>query len=301
MIGNPFVRCKKAEYHAHGILSASRSDIFKINPGVLEVKSRFLGWDEFEDSVRNLLSSAWCVSNYCYYIKSAISNLVLDNVCYAELSFDLSDHLTLGIEFDCWLELIFRECQSHGESILIKPEIGLNARHGSEFYRPWFVAACESGVFHSVDLYGNVNIDRALEFKSFFTFAERSNLKKKAHLGEFNDCGSSLEFLKFVALDEIQHGVSILNSPVGFSILSKKRIPLNLSLSSNIALGVVYSFESYPFRRMLDKDLSFRLSTDDYLVFGRSISDDAMAVCQLGLLSQLEMEAVLSKGVPLIP
>jgi aminodeoxyfutalosine deaminase len=136
----------------------------------------------------------------------------------------------------------------------------------------------------------------ASDFRDVFAFARDSGLRLTCHAGEV--CGpESVWGALEVGAERIGHGIRAIEDPVLVRHLAEKRIPLEVSITSNVCTRAVGSLEAHPVRRLYDAGVPIVLNTDDPSLFGTDlVSEYEVAMRSFGF-GQAEVEAVAGNSL----
>ena len=91
------------------------------------------------------------------------------------------------------------------------------------------------------------------------------------HAGETTDARNVWEAVEHGA-QRIGHGIRAVEDPALCRYLRDHRIPLEISITSNVATGAVANVEAHPVRRLFDLGVPIVLNTDDPAIFGTSLA-----------------------------
>jgi adenosine deaminase len=229
--------------------------------------------------------------------RSALRNAIEDGVTILEMSIDVRFISFFGSSPDPFFVFIHDLVESTKPDINFRPEIGLSKdRLAGEQMQ---LASCciRSGLFCSIDLYGNETAQSPSCFRESFIEARKHGLKLKAHVGEFAGTDLITKTLDILELDEIQHGIAAAGSIALMNRLCRDHIRLNICPSSNIALGVVKDLAHHPIRILVDNGVRVTLNTDDLTIFGQSASQEYLSLYRSGLMTATELDFIRLEGL----
>lgn len=117
-----------------------------------------------------------------------------------------------------------------------------------------------------------------------FERAARSGVPITIHAGEGYGPESIRQALELGHARRIGHGTRLHEDRELFEELRRRRIPLEVCLTSNVQTGVVDSISAHPARRYLLAGVPLTLSTDNRLMSGVTLTDELRnAEVELGL------------------
>ena len=178
------------------------------------------------------------------------------------------------------------------DAIDFRPELGIGKNMTADRMEDVLITCIDSGIFKSIDLYGDETIDDFDKFKPYFIHAKNSGLKLKAHAGEFHGPGNVKKAIDILDLDEVQHGITIADSDYLLDLVKDRGIRLNICPSSNVILGAVSDMKSHPIGKLFDKDINLSINTDDLLVFNQGVSDEYFNLYNSGVLGVDELNEI---------
>lgn len=108
-------------------------------------------------------------------------------------------------------------------------------------------------------------------FRDVYAYAAEHGLRLTAHAGETAGPESVWGALNLRA-ERIGHGLAARHDPELVEELSKRQVPVEICLSSNLRTGCCASMAEHPARNYFDHGLMLTLSTDDPAMFGTSLS-----------------------------
>jgi adenosine deaminase len=78
--------------------------------------------------------------------------------------------------------------------------------------------------------------------------------------------------------------------------LAQHRIHLNICPTSNLMLGRVDALESHPIRKLY-VGVRVTVNSGDALIFGRTVSEEFLALYRAGLFSSAELDEIRLNGL----
>ena len=109
-------------------------------------------------------------------------------------------------------------------------------------------------------------------FAASFRKARAAGLGSVPHAGETVGAGSVWAAIRSLGADRIGHGVRSVEDPALLEYLVDHGIPLEVSMTSNVLLGVAPSIEDHQLRPLLDAGVTVTLNTDDPAYFGTDLN-----------------------------
>ncbi len=253
---------------------------------VLEMLKNLIEIGEPASDLRQFLSSLK-ILGLCFYDKKAIVRVAYeavedaakDNVRYLELSigpaFEASfHHLSLEEVFEGVIEGVKRAEERY--------DIKVNLIAGPTFkwkkrkaHKPLEVLEASLQYKEKVVGFGlPAETKEGIPFsrwheelkQEYMLLAERAKeygLFLTVHAGEIGDAQSVMDAIKYLKTDRIGHGIKSMENPNILKCLVKKRIPLEICISSNIKSGVVKSLKEHPVRQLWERGALITINTDD--------------------------------------
>jgi adenosine deaminase len=152
-----------------------------------------------------------------------------------------------------------------------------------------FVDMCQSAImaglparFVGVDLAGDeVRFPNVREFESCFRAARSAGLGVTVHAGEFGDSGNIWRALDQLGASRIGHAVSVMGCHQLARRLRHDQVLVEVSVTSNVALGAVPSPESHPLPWLLEQGVPVCLNTDVPLHAGTRLAAERRQAARL--------------------
>lgn len=226
-----------------------------------------------------------------FLIEETVKEAIDDGVKVLETSIDCQQlmHFT---EKDEFFSTIFNIKNKYNKYIDFRPELGMPKNISNENLDKLLIPCIDSGVFKSIDLYGDETNDDFERIRDYYKYAKKNGLKLKVHAGEFHDYNNVKKAIEILEVDEIQHGIGAASSEYIMDIIKERNIRLNICPSSNYILGAVSDMENYPARKLFDKGINFTINTDDLLLFDRGVSEEYLYLYKLGMFNVDELNEI---------
>ena len=228
---------------------------------------------------------------------SAVDEAIEDGVTKLEMSLDMQFIAKYDSVPDGFLSVVSHLVASNRDRIDFRPEIGMSKDRSAEYQAKLAISCIHSGIFRSIDLYGNETAQPPELYRQVYTEARKHGLKLKAHVGEFAGPELISETIDLLQLDEIQHGITAAGSKPLMERLKRDGIRLNVCPSSNVVLGVVSDISRHPIRTLVDHGVRVTINSDDPTVFGQSVSDEYLLLHTSGVLTANELDAIRLEGL----
>jgi adenosine deaminase len=110
-------------------------------------------------------------------------------------------------------------------------------------------------------------------YRDHFRRARDAGLRLVCHAGETTGPQAVAAALD-IGAERIGHGIAAAADPELMARLVRARIPLEISLSSNVRTGAVASLADHPLRRIHDAGVPVVLNTDDPPMFGATLNEE---------------------------
>ncbi len=273
----------KAELHVHLEGSIPLDTLNQLAerkglPPFLESPYRFSDFQEF-DALFRRLGPYFDKEQDFYEIALAFAKqLTRQGIVYCEATIMPYVHVARGISFRGLIEAIdaaFTEVEKgHGIRIMlicaIPRTIGSQA---GEKTLDWMAQNPNPRVV-AIDLAGPELPGTIAPFAPVFERARRMGLKTVAHAGEFLGPQAIWDTIELLQPDRIGHGITAVCDRPLINHLAEKRVPLDISITSNVKLKAVESLKAHPVRRFYDAGIPITINTDDPAFFQTTLSEE---------------------------
>jgi aminodeoxyfutalosine deaminase len=110
-------------------------------------------------------------------------------------------------------------------------------------------------------------------FREVYSYAADNGLRLTAHAGETAGPESVWGALNIRA-ERIGHGLTAWHDPELVEELSRRQIPVEICMTSNLRTGVCSTMAEHPVRRYFDQGIMVTLNSDDPAMFGTSLAGE---------------------------
>lgn len=217
------------------------------------------------------------------FIKDFHSEQHDQSVDYAELRISPRRFRSLGFPLSNIVN-----AADHTVSTLASPEVRLILllNRDSSFE---YIEECESAIcsglpefFVGIDLAGDeIRYPDVARFKNIFRRARETGLGTTVHAGEFGDRNSVWRAIDELGAERIGHGISAGKSDVLAARLRSDQILLEVSVTSNVALGAVSTLGSHPLPWFVENSVPVCLNTDIPLHLRTNVQREQQAARQI--------------------
>jgi len=290
----------KADVHAHMVLSAPFSAYQEVFESSLEPPPDIFtgGLPHFLQYLKTAFFPHFRHPDQLRYIlQQVLQHMVEDGIVYTELSFDIRLPLAFGISWETFVILVEDEISKFREHITVHPDLGMAREIDEQLWRENAEKALATKYFKGVDIYGDELAREIGYFSEYLRQAKEQGLKIKIHSGEVGDAVRVLKEYEHVQPDAIQHGIRASENSEVLEALVEARVTVNVCPASNMALRLVNDYSCHPIADMLRAGLRVTVNTDDYAIFGTSLSEEYLHLFENGLLTAAELELIRVHGL----
>ena len=210
-----------------------------------------------------------------------------DNVVHVEMFVDPQGHTGRGVSFDTVVNGLDRACRAARETLGVDASLIMCfLRHLDEADAE---ATLDQALAHRRRIVG-VGLDSSErghppeKFKSVFRRAADEGFGLFAHAGEEGPPDYVWQALDVLGVARVDHGNRAMEDAALVARLARDRVPLTVCPLSNLRLRVVDDLARHPLRRMMERDLTVTVNSDDPAYFGGYVNDNfRAAAAALGL------------------
>ena len=223
------------------------------------------------------------------------------NIRYSEVIFTPYTHHE-HVSFDEQLAAINRARAWAAEelevSMALAPDISRNVRpvdHSLQVAQ-WAVDNRDNGII-ALGL-GGPEIDNPPDlFAEAFDLAYKAGLPSLPHAGETEGPANIWGALNALHAGRIGHGVRCLEDPALVQELRERQVPLDVSPSSNVCLGVAPSLEAHPLPRLLEEGLFVTINSDDPPMFNTTLTEEYLRIYETFNFDLAQIKTLVLNGV----
>jgi aminodeoxyfutalosine deaminase len=294
-----FLTLEKAELHLHLEGSIEPETLLELSPdsSIDELRARY----DYTDFPGFLQAYKWVTGlirtpqDYALITRRLLESLAAQNVRYLELN------LSAGVIL--WrsqsLPHIYEAVRSAAAESAIEVNWIFDAvrqlGHDAAMRVAEFAAERVRDGVVGFGVGGDETRVHAQEFANVFTFAKRAGLHLAPHAGETSDAQNVWDVVNLGA-ERIGHGIRAIEDPVLLRHLRDHDIPLEISITSNLATGAVASLDAHPVRRLFDAGVPIVLNSDDPAMFHTTLTNEyRLAASHFGF-SNPEIEGLARNG-----
>jgi len=120
----------------------------------------------------------------------------------------------------------------------------------------------------ALDLAGDERAWPARLFADHFRRGRDAGFAITVHAGEAGDAASIWSALRDLGADRIGHGTHAIDDPHLLDELARRRVGVEVALTSNVQTATVASYAAHPMKRFLAHGIAATLNSDDPVVSG---------------------------------
>ena len=290
----------KAELHVHLEGSLEPETLCELDPAltVEEVRERYRrvrSFPAFIEVFRWILERLRGPADYALALRRLLERLETQRVAYAEITLSAGTILWQGKSFAPVFEAVAREAARSG--IEVRWILDAVRHFGPEHVRKVAALAVEragEGVV-GFGIGGDEIRGPARWFHDTFRFVRDRGLRLTIHAGETAGPESVRQALEAGA-ERIGHGVTAAEDPALLEELARRRVALEVCLSSNAAIGVVPRIEAHPLPRFLAAGVPVTLATDDPAIFATTLNREYEKAAEAFDLSAAQLRQIAAAG-----
>lgn len=223
------------------------------------------------------------ISDLKRLIYGVFERLKAQNIVYAEITVSLLRYLERGITPE-----EIRDCldeAAEDSEIKVRWIVDLFRNQGKEkalkFLNQIIEMGCKSII--GITLGGLETLSPPDLFQKIYSNARKNGLRLTIHAGETLGPKSIWNAIEILQTERIGHGVKAKKDEELMKFLSERKIPLEISLTSNVQTDIVPSYFEHPVKKFYDAGIPVTINTDDPTFFETTLSDEYMHLLDIGI------------------
>ena len=289
----------KAELHVHLEGSLEPETLRELDPAApleeLRALYRYTDFNGFLKAFGEVGKRLRTPADYALATRRLLERLAGQNVRYAEIILAAGVVLWKGQDFDAIFDAVAEAAA--GSPVEVRWILDGVRQFGVEHVMAvakLAAARVDRGVV-AFGIGGSEERGPAEWFTEVFAFAADAGLHLTAHAGEGTGPQSIWSALELGA-ERIGHGISAVEDPKLMAHLREADIPLEISITSNLATGVVRCLDEHPVRRLYDAGIPIVLNTDDPAMFGCTLVGEYRLAAQAFGFREEELRGIAENG-----
>lgn len=260
------------------------------------------GWHDFTsflrayDHIASVIVTARDLEEVAYDYLSRSAQL---GTTYVEFMLSPPDLMRVGVAFEDQIAALsaarHRALDAHGIDCRM---IATAVRHlgpTAAIEAARIAAGRRDDILVGFGLTGDERMFTASEFKEAFRIARSEGLRATAHAGEHLGPNTIIDAIEVLGLERVGHGIRAIESEAVTRQLASAKIPLEMCLTSNLALNLYPSISEHPVGRLAAAGCVIVLGTDDPSFFSTDIEREYTLAAGVGL-SALDITAQASSA-----
>ena len=273
-----FDQLKKSDLHNHALLGSNRKVFNEFFP------TYHLSHFETSNNIKSL--SLFIKNNIILLSKTkegqiklfecTILTAINDGITHLDISVDYRNAIYMYKHFNDYVKDLKKLKDKYKQQIKINYDLGISRESFEIEHESTIINLIKSKIFNGIDLYGD-ELSKPIDlFVKIYQTAQKFELCRKAHVGEFGTAQDIYIAIKLLHLNTIQHGIAIISDQQIMRYAKEKNIQFNICPTSNILLSRITDIKNHPIKEMFNFGLKVTINTDDQLIFERSLFDEYM-------------------------
>ena len=294
----------KAELHVHlegaiqpatALALARRNGIFLPVENETELRQRFI-YRDFDHFIETFLMVIGCLrtrEDYEQIVYEFGAEMARQHVRYAEVTVTPATHHLMGVPHDVYFSGMLRgRARAQADfniqinwifNIVRRWVDSTRTSPMADYVTSVAIEGKNDGVV-ALGLAGSETGAPPEFFAPWFERARAAGLHSAPHAGEMAGTASIRGALTILRAERIAHGVRAIEDPALVDYLVQHHIPLDITPTSNICLGVYHSYAAHPLPQLYAKGVTVTISTDDPSLFNTTMNQEVILLAtQFGL------------------
>ena len=305
----------KAELHVHlegairptTLLELARRNHVELPTTDLEGLRRWFVFRDFPHFVEIYMAITRCLqtaADYELIVHEFGAEMARQNVRYAEVTFTPASHQVRGIPHDAWFGGLSRGRERARTEFGVEIAWVFDLPRSMVARQPGLgddtVAVAIEGITDGVVALGLGGIEAGFPpepFAPWFDQARAAGLRSVPHAGETVGPVSVRGALEALGAERIGHGVRAIEDSALVAELAARGIPLEVSPTSNLRLGVYPDYAAHPLPRLLAAGIELTVNSDDPPLFNTTLNDEYVLLPTEFGLGIDEIDRIILNGV----
>lgn len=305
-------RMPKVELHVHlegsirpeTLLTLAERNNVKLPAESLEEMGEWYQFSDFAHFIEIYFAICNCIrtpDDFELIASEFLKHQAEQNIKYSEVIFTPYTHHK-HVTFDEQLAAINRARKKaeaeYGVKIGLVPDLSRQMRPVEESFQvvDWAIENMENGIIALG--FGGPEIDNPPEiFSETFERARIAGLPSLPHAGETEGPQSIWGAINALSAVRIGHGVRCLEDVELVAYLRGKQIPLDVSPTSNVCLGVAPTLEEHPLPQLLDEGLFVTINSDDPPMFDTTLTNEYLRIVNSFDFDEVRIKQFVLNGV----
>jgi aminodeoxyfutalosine deaminase len=234
-------------------------------------------------------------AHYAIATRRLLERLEAQNVKYAEVTLSAGVVLWKGEEFPPIYEAVQQEAER--SRIRVRWIVDIVRQFPIEdAWRVLPMAAERVGAgVVAIGIGGDELRGPAMLFRDLYAKARDAGLRLTAHAGEIAGSESVWQALE-IGAERIGHGIRSIDDPALVAELKTRRIPLEISITSNLCTGAVKALADHPVRNLYEAGVPIILNTDDPPLFETTLENEYYVAAERFGFTREELEGIAANG-----
>lgn len=287
----------KSDLHNHSARGANRSYFERKNNVIfpsVPIMHSIEKMDNWYDSNIGMYCSG--ADGFKERVKALFLQADNDNIKVFSPSFCFGMKKHFNDSFEEYIDFLKYTQKKYALNTIFLPEISVYRNLDPELTKKYFEECLRFDFFKSIDLIGDEKLGVDM-YVDLYKEAKKHGYILKAHVGEFEGPSFIEDALDKLNLDEINHGISCVESKELMKYLSANNIILNICPSSNVYLSRVKNYMVHPISKIFQNGIKCTINSDDLLVFNQSVSEEYMNLYNNNVLGIDELNEIRETGL----
>lgn len=204
-----------------------------------------------------------------------------ENIRYSEFFISLGLHVLHEIDPEDILEVVAKACRNAEIKYNIKlrciPDVSRDVDIGIALDCLKAVIRKRSEYIIGFGIGGSERVDTK-KFAGLFITAKDQGLRIVAHAGEWKGTQVIWDAIKALGAERIGHGITAITDKQLMKFLITTQIPIEVSPTSNVCVGLIDKFEDHPIFEMIERGLNVTVHSDDPTMFNTTLAKELQKV-----------------------